>query len=606
MFRREGLTGLRKSWKRAIPRAKLAIVLEDGTIVDCNDYTGWLARYAGIDTSKRARIASRIAQMERRPTISIVMPVYNANIGWLREAIESVRAQLYENWELCIADDCSTEPLVKQTLQEYAGIDDRIRVVYRDKNGHISQASNSAIELVAGAWIALLDQDDLLTEDALYYVAEAIAANPRAGLIYSDEDKIDEQGNRFSPHFKSDWNPELFLSYNIISHLGVYSAALVRQVGGFRRGYEGSQDHDLALRIVEGIEPSQIVHIPRVLYNWRAHSGSTAASGDNKSYAAIAGQRAIRDHLKRKGVDGDVELSPFGPYRVRYNLPKELPLVSLIIPTRNDLKLVRTCVESILSTTAYPRYEIIVVDNKSDDPGTRDYLEKMGKTASVRIIRDEGPFNHSAINNRAVAAARGSIIGLISNDIKATSADWLEDMVSMVLQTGIGAVGARLWSANNRLQHGGIILGIGGLANHSHLGLRNGRPGYMGRVQIRQSLSAVTGACLIVRKSVFDEVGGLDEGVEAAFSDIDFCMRVREAGYRNVWTPFSDLYRQGSRLAGLKGRPDKTAGRHEQMVLMRERWGKFLMADPAYSPNLTLERTDFSLSWPPRVQEPWE
>lgn len=570
-------------------------------VADRNDYAEWVRRYDTLNDAKRKSIRERVSKLDVRPKISIVMPVYNPNLVWLREAIDSVRNQMYPNWELCIADDCSTHPEVRQELERYKDLDDRIKVEFREENGHISAASNTALSLATGEWVALLDQDDLLPEDAFYHVVYTISQKPRARIVYSDEDKINETGQRYSPYFKCDWNPDLFLSHNMISHLGVYRTDIVKQVGGFREGLEGSQDYDLALRCIEQMEQDQIVHVPRVLYHWRSHSDSTAQAGSNKNYAALAGQRALNDHFKRREINATVELLDFG-YRAIYQSPDPLPLVSLIIPTRNGLLLLKQCVSSILANTKYSNYEIIIVDNDSDDIEALNYFEDILKDRRVRVLQDDQAFNYSALNNNAVRQARGEYVGLINNDIEVIFPGWLDEMVSIASQPGVGAVGARLWYPNGTLQHGGVILGLGGVASHSHYGLPQGEYGYFGRAQLIQTFSAVTAACLIIKKDIYEEVEGLDEeNLKIAFNDVDFCLRVRNAGYRNVWTPVAELYHHESASRGAEDTPEKQSRFWGEVEYMRNRWGHDLEIDPAYSPNLTLNHGDFSLAWPPRV-----
>ena len=568
---------------------------------DHNDYSEWVRRYDTLTGQDREKIKSRISHLYKGPLISVVMPVYNPPLTMLEDAIRSVQGQLYPNWELCIADDASMDENVRKLLQHYANIDSRIKVVFRQKNGHISAASNSALELVNGDYFALLDQDDLLPEHTLFWVAEAIIDNPDAGLIYSDEDKIDQSGQRYEPYFKPDWNPDLFLSHNMISHLGIYRSDLVRKLGGFREGYEGSQDYDLALRCTEQLAPRQIVHIPRVLYHWRSHPGSTALAGSEKNYALLAGELALNDHFARTQVFAKAELQDFGNYRVRYTIPTP-PLVSLIIPTHNGLDLIKQCVESILAKTTYKNYEILIVDNNSDDPDTLAYLSSLADNKRIQILADKRPFNFSALNNAAVAQAHGEYIGLINNDIEVISPEWLEEMISLAIQRGVGAVGARLWFPNDTLQHGGVITGLGGVASHSHKHLNRGASGFFNRARLIQSFSAVTAACLVIKKSIYQEVGGLEETyLKVAFNDVDFCLRVREAGYRNVWTPYAELYHHESASRGIEDTLEKQLRFNDETLYMYKRWGSSLMNDPAYNPNLTLDREDFSYAWPPRL-----
>ncbi len=603
LFKREGWLGV---WNRAV-FFKSKVTKDGGAFLAFgrNDYDEWIRRYDTMTDKKRLELRALVEMMPRKPLISIVMPVYNSKPEWLIQAIESVRSQIYPRWELCIADDASTDKAIRPLLERYAKEDPRIKIVFRKQNGHISAASNSALELATGEWIALLDHDDLLAEHALFWVAEAIHRHPQSRLIYSDEDKLHESGKRFDPYFKCDWNVDLFFSHNLITHLGVYQADLLRKLGGFRLGFEGAQDYDLALRCIELIEPMHICHIPRILYHWRAHVKSTSLKSNKaKPYALPAGKKALDEYFARQGVNATaIELSDFGMYRVRYALPKVLPLVSLIILTRNKLPLLQKCVESILSKTTYPNYEILIVDNGSDEPAAIQGLKKMQSNPKIRVVRDDRPFNYSALNNAAVKLARGEVVGLLNNDLEVISSEWLSEMVSHVLRPGVGAVGAKLWYPNNRLQHGGVVIGLGGVAGHSHKHLPQINPGYFCRAILIQSFSAVTAACLVIRKSLYMKVGGLKElDFGVAFNDVDFCLRIREAGYRNIWTPYAELYHHESATRGFEDTPEKKARFAKEIQCMKQRWGDELLNDPAYSPNLTLDYEDFSLAWPPRIE----
>lgn len=602
LYRQDGVKGLAKGVRKVVMALRhVSASGSDG--FDRNDYVEWVRRYDTLTDEARSVIRTRITALAQAPVIAVLMPVYNPRPEWLMEAIESVRNQLYPHWELCIADDASTDPAIRPLLERYRREDNRIKVVFREQNGHISAASNSALEQVAAPWLALLDHDDLLAEHALFWVADAINRNPQARLFYSDEDKIDESGVRHAPYFKCDWNIDLFLSQNMISHLGVYQTGLVREINGFMVGMEGSQDYDLALRYIERLNPGSIFHIPRVLYHWRIHSSSTAQDRAAKPYAALAGEKALNAHFQRQGIKATAKLLDFAMYRAEYDLPNPAPKVSLIIPTRNGLNLIKTCVESILNKTIYPDYEVLIIDNGSDDPATLKYFEELMNQSRVRVIRDDRPFNYSALNNEAVRLAQGELVALVNNDIEVISPDWLAEMVSLAMQGGVGAVGARLWYPNDTLQHGGCILGLGGVANHSHKGLSRDEFGYFGRARVMQSFSAVTGACLVIKKSIYEQVGGLNErDLKVAFNDVDFCLRVKEAGYRNVWTPYAELYHHESATRGShEVSAEKQAAFAREVAYMQQRWGGGLLQDPAYSPNLTLEYEDFSLAWPPRV-----
>lgn len=586
IFRNEGLAGLKRK------------LLHTG--IERNNYPLWVKQYDTLTDHDREIMKTLLKGFRETPLISVVMPVYNPNVSWLIEAIESVQKQIYQNWELCIADDASTNREIKDVLNRFAAQDQRIKVIFRENNGHISQATNSALSLVNGEWVALLDHDDLLAESALFWVAKVINENDDLQLIYSDEDKINANGIRFDPYFKCDWNKYLFYSQNMISHLGVYRTALIKNIG-FREGFEGAQDYDLALRCVEHISDRQIFHIPRVLYHWRAHAESTAFSSNQKSYAAIAGEKALNEHFLRLGIKAVAHFDNFN-YRVFYELPEILPLVSLIIPTRNGLNLIRQCIESIIDKTKYHNYEILIVDNGSDDPEVLAYFESLKRDHNVRVIRDERPFNYSALNNAAVEVAKGEIIGLINNDIEVISPEWLGEMVSLAVQPDVGAVGAKLWYPNDLLQHGGVVLGLGGVAGHSHKFFPKNAFGYARRLVSISEYSAVTAACLLIRKNIYKKINGLNEtDLQIAFNDVDFCLRVKQAGYRNVWTPYAELYHHESASRGLENTPEKQARFEKEVNYMKTQWGSILINDPAYSFNLTLDYEDFTYAWPPRI-----
>jgi GT2 family glycosyltransferase len=568
-------------------------------------YAKWVKSYDALSDDDRRLIALHIDQLSEGPRISIVMPVYNTPAKWLRAAITSVRTQLYPNWELCIADDASSEPHVREILESATRGDSRIKVVYRTVNGHISAASNSALELATGQFVALLDHDDELAEHALYLVAAALEDSPDLDLIYSDEDKVDQRGRRYAPYFKPDWNPELFMGQNMISHLGVYRTSLVRAVGGFREGFEGAQDWDLAMRVVDATDSKRIHHIPHLLYHWRAISGSTAKGTKEKEYAVPAVRKMLNDHLRRKKIRADIQSVIGGHFRVQYALPDPLPLVSIIVPTRNGLDLLRRCIAGLFHNTAYSAIEIIVVDNRSDDPATMAYLGELKSSGRVRILRYDAPFNFSAINNMAVKQAKGELVCLLNNDVEPINADWLREMVSHAWRSGVGAVGAMLYYPDDTIQHAGVYLD-GYVADHFYVGQLRGIGGDMNRARLVQELSAVTAACLVVRKSVWDEVGGLDEDrLAVAFNDIDFCLKVKERGYRNVWTPFAELYHHESATRGSDETRDKRGRFQREIDWMRERWGHRLQCDRAVNPNRAFSDPTRRLADPPRSVKPW-
>lgn len=571
-------------------------------------YRQWAKSYDTLNDVDRRMILDHIGRFSRRPRISVLMPTYNPSERWLRHAIGSVQAQLYPHWELCIADDASTMPGVHEVLDEFAARDPRIRVTYRSRNGHISAASNSALETANGEFVALLDQDDVLAEHALYLVALAVNENPGLGLVYSDEDKIDHRGERHEPYFKPDWNPELMRCQNVVSHLGVYRAEIVRAVGGFREELEGSQDWDLALRVAEQLGAHGIHHIPHVLYHWRMHSESTASNIHAKQYAITAGKRAVTEHLARCGLRAEVLAHPklAGRWRVRYALPEKPPLVSIIIPTRNGFELLKRCINTLRGLTDYPSYELIVMDNQSDDPATLDLLNRESENNGIRVYRYDAPFNYSAINNAAALQARGEVFCFLNNDTEVTDAGWLSELVSHAARPGIGAVGARLFYPNGRIQHAGVVLGVGGVASHIYAGSLASECGSMGRAVLQQNLSAVTGACMVVTRTAFERVRGFEaEHLPVAFNDVDFCLKLLEAGYQNVWTPYATLIHHESVSRGMDDTPEKQRRFSSEIAYMQHRWGTLLANDPAYNPNLTLAYAYPLPSSPPRREKPW-
>lgn len=573
------------------------------TKISDRDYYVWLKEYHKPEKENLLIKQHTLKTFTNTPKISVIIPTYNSNPKWLKETIESVQNQIYPNWELCIADDASTDDKCVDLLKKYEKTDDRIKVSFRSENGHICKASNSAIEIATGEWLALLDHDDVLSTDALFWVVDSINNNPEACLIYSDEDKISSKGRRKDPYFKCDWNYSLFLSQNMISHLGVFKTDIVKKIGGFRAGFEGSQDYDLALRFIEKITTKQIIHIPRVLYHWRIHKDSTAFRINKKPYALTSAKRAILEHLDRQGINASVEILENQMYRVKYKLQQNLPLVSIIIPTRNNPDLLRKCIISIRNKTEYKNYEIIVVDNNSDDLQQLNYLKEIQEIPNIKVLSDKRSFNFSAINNKAVESTKGEYICFLNDDTEVISPNWLSEMLSIGIQEKVGAVGAKLLYPDNRLQHGGIILGIGGIGSHSHKNVPLGSQGYFNRAGLIQEFSAVTAACMLISKRIFNKVGGFNEdNLAVSFNDVDLCLKIRELNYRIVWTPFAELYHHESIS---RGKDDvNTNDRFKKEIdYMNNKWDKWLKNDPAYSLNLTLNTEDFSLAWPPRVDK---
>ncbi|WP_216663620.1 glycosyltransferase [Lentimicrobium sp. L6] len=560
-------------------------------------------QYIETETSKNL-MENYLDSFSNKPLISVLMPTYNPKEEWLIEAIDSIRNQSYSNWELCIADDASTNENIISLLKKYQEEDVKINVVFRKENGHISEASNSALEIVKGEYVALLDHDDILASDALFWVVKEINDKPGVKIIYSDEDKMDEKSKYSDPYFKCDWNYSLFLSQNLVSHLGVYDTRIMKEIGGFRKGFEGSQDYDLALRFIEKIEASQIAHIPRVLYHWRLHKDSTASGIDEKPYALTSAKAALEEHIGRMKLHASVEILKNQMYRVKYHLPETSILVSIIIPTKNNFKYLRKCIPSILEKTAHVDFEILIVDNGSTDTNALKYLEEIKQYKEIKIIIDNSEFNYSAINNRAVVQSRGTYICFLNDDTEIISSNWLAEMLSIAIQDKVGAVGAKLYYSNETIQHGGVILGPGGLAVHSHKGVYRANGGYFNRAALMQEFSAVTAACMLLSKRLFKEIGGFNEkDLVVAFNDVDLCLRIREMGHRIVWTPFAELYHHESVSRGEDLEGERKERFDKEIAYMQNKWRNWIEKDPAYSPNLTLGSEDFSIVWPSRREE---
>lgn len=590
VMRREGFGGLRSLMYRA---------------VNAGDYGSWVNRFDTIDEGARSVLRTKSAALTDRPLISIVVPVFNTPADYLRAMIESVRAQIYQEWELCVCDDASTLSHVTTILNEYRTLDARIRVVRRASNGHICSASNDALAIATGRFIALLDHDDCLPEHALYMVAHYLQLHPSARMLYSDEDKLTPSGERVEPYFKSDWDPVLMLGQNMFSHLGVFETALVREVGGFRMGFEGSQDHDLVLRCSERVGVDGIIHIPHVLYHWRSTAQSTARDVSVKPYVREATVRAVREHLERAGRQAAVEpLSENSSMlSVKLAVPQPEPLVSIIIPTRDKPDLLAKCVSSLRERTNYQNFEILIVDNGSTDPRALTLLADYAKIPNVVVFRVDAPFNYSALNNEAAARARGSLLCLLNNDVEVIDRNWLSVLCGYALQSGVGAVGAALWYPNDTLQHGGVVLAGDAIAGHMHHLLHRGGAGYFGRAVLAQQVSAVSAACLLVRHDLFDAVGGLDaENLTVAYNDVDFCLKLHAAGYRNVYVPYANLYHHESASRGNDASGERALRLAREAHWMQSKWGDALSSDAFYNPNLALAGGKFfSLALPPRI-----
>jgi len=535
-----------------------------------------------------------------RPKISIVMPTYNSKPEWLDAAINSVRDQYYDNWELCIADDCSPNSSVRAQIERRAEGDDRIKVTCLTKNQGIAGASNAALSMASGEFVAFLDHDDELKPYALYEVVKLLNQQPDLDYIYSDEDKRDFAGHLAEPFFKPDWSPDFLRSVNYVCHLSVYRRSLVEALGGLRSECDFSQDYDLVLRVSE--RTKRIAHIPVPLYTWRMAEGSAAEEENAKPQATDASKKALSDHLQRTKQPGRVEdgLWP-GTFTVRYEI-KGSPLVSIIIPTKDKVSLLRDCVESVRLRSDYQNFEVIIVDNGSVEAETKAYFDRVtSQDKRVRVMAAPGPFNFSVLNNDAVRKeSHGEHLLFLNNDTEVMRKDWLNAMVEHSQRPEVGAVGARLLYKDGRVQHAGVLLGLGGVAGHAFQFQDGEDPGYQARNLVTQNYSAVTAACMMMRRDVFDEVGGFNErDLTVAFGDVDLCIRIREKGYLIVWTPYAELHHYESASRGYEDSPEKIERFQREINYMKRRWGPVLHNDPFYNPNLTRAYHDFRIDTTP-------
>lgn len=548
----------------------------------CN-YHEWLK----YNTPKDSEVTSAIFQIKNwklKPKFSVILPVYNVDSKWLIKAIESVRHQIYPHWELCISDDASTKTHIKKILRKYSKKDPRIKVVFREENGNISAASNSALSIATGKYIALLDHDDKLTIDALYENAKLINQHPEADFIYSDEDKIDTEENRFDPFFKPQWSPDYFHGCMYTCHLGVYRKTVIDEIGGFRSEYDGAQDYDLVLRVVEKTE--NIYHIPKVLYSWRVIPTSTASNSDAKPWAYIAARKALESMIERSSYPGWVEEGPrFGFFRVRREI-KGNPLVSIVIPSAGKsadiegrkIQLLENCITSVRKLSTYKNIEFIIVDGYNVPEETIEAISGDDLT----LIRCDQPFNLPMRINLGVEKAKGEFLLLLNDDIEVITPDWIESMLELAQQEEIGAVGAKLLFPNNKIQHAGVVV-LGGNPGHAFYGYDQDHPGYFLSNIINRNYFAVTGACVMMRSQLYLELGGFDEYFPLNYNDVDLCLKAHQAGYRNVLTPYATLYHYESvsRDKGLQPGEWKK---------FNDRWGEYFKetnGDPCYNPNLS-------------------
>jgi GT2 family glycosyltransferase len=603
MFTKAGYLIIKRLFKAVF--RKLYIITEDRPIrivyldsgneqPHVDNYQNWILRKLSPDVL-RADYEANIGAMDTMPKISIVMPVYNPLPAFLKAAIESVMGQLYSNWELCMADDCSPNPQIAKLLEGYALKDPRIKVTIRKENGHISAASNSALELATGEYILFMDHDDLLTANCCFEVVKHINKKPDlSDIIYSDEDKIDGNGHYSVPHFKPDWAPHNLLSRNYLGHIVVVKKDLVDQVKGFRLGFEGSQDYDILLRLTELTD--KIGHIPKVLYHWRIHELSAAQSEEVKPYAYIAAKKALEEALIRRNTPGEVQyLSGLRGYRILYNVIKP-GKVSIIIPTKDQTNLLRNAIDSIITKTNYGDYEIIVLNNNSNTKEFFDLMDHYSKTHPTvfRCIEANFPFNFSRLMNVGVSHANGDYILFLNNDVEVIQEDWMTRMVSFAQHKNTGIVGCKLLYPDDTIQHAGVIVGLGGVAGHSFVHFHKDDAGYFNYIQSLNNYSALTAACIMFRKDIYKEVDGMDEAFEVEYNDVDFCLKVLDKGYYNVYVPDVTLYHYESATRGHPLQNKASYARHvKEMDLFISKWEKYIKHDPFYNPNLSLGVHDF-------------
>ena len=558
-------------------------------------YQKWITRHL---PGKAELEKQRRTKLKYSPKISIVVPLYKTPEKYLRRLVESVQEQTYSNWELCLSDGSGADSPVAGILKQLAASDKRIKVIPHDSALQISENTNSAIEAATGDFIAFADHDDELTPHALFECVKALNDHPGTLVVYSDEDKMSMDGHKFfQPHFKPDYNPDLLCTVNYICHLFVVSRKVIDQVGMLRKEFDGAQDYDFIFRCVEAVKDEEIYHVPKILYHWRCHEDSTAENPESKTYAFEAGRRAVQEHYNRTGIQAKVLDGEFlGLYRTEFIRDHD-PLISIIIPNKDHIDDLKRCMDSIDQKSTYQNYEYVIVENNSTDPATFEYYKKLeAENEKVHVVYWDGVFNYSAINNYGASFARGEYFLLLNNDTEIINPNCLEELLGYCMRSDVGAVGARLYYEDDTIQHAGVVIGFGGIAGHCFVLQPRGTTGYCHRIICAQDYSAVTAACMMVKRTAFEEVGGLSEELQVAFNDIDFCMKLRSAGYLIVYNPYAELYHYESKSRGLEDTPEKVARFNREISIFEKRWPDILRnGDPYYNPNLTLKSQDFSL-----------
>ena len=554
------------------------------------EYQEW---YEKNKPSEEELARQRKKKWKEPVTISVLVPAYRTPEVFLRQMIESVLNQTYPHLELCIADGSGENISVEKVVKEYQAKDQRVRYQRLEKNEGIAGNTNAAIRMATGDYLALFDHDDLLAPNALFEVASTIEKD-KADVVYTDEDKVmSDLKEHFQPHFKPDFNPDLLCSNNYICHLFVVKRSLALKLGGQDPAYDGAQDYDFIFRCTE--EADKIVHIAKILYHWRVHQASTADNPTSKMYAFDAGKRAIEAHLQRIGAKAEVShTKDLGFYRVKYQVQGN-PKVSIVIPNKDEKETLKKCLESIWQKTTYSNYEIILVENNSTTREIRDYYQELDGKNGVRVVYWDKEFNYSAINNFGISYAKGEYILCLNNDITVISPEWMEELLANCQRPEVGIVGARLYYPDNTIQHAGIVLGMGGCAGSLFVGLARSRGGYLHKAALQQDLSAVTAACFMVKKEAFEKVGGFEEKLAVAFNDVDFCLKVRHAGYLVVYDPYAELYHHESKTRGYENTEAKKRRFQEEIEYMRCHWMPDILRDPYYNENLSLKASDYSL-----------
>lgn len=555
-------------------------------------YGPWYRAYIPTEETLETQ---RKQKFDYSPLISIAVPAYQTPVEFLRQMIESLIVQTYSNWELCIVNASPDNEEMQKVLAEYSAGDSRVRFCNLKENLGIAENTNRAFAMAKGEFVGLLDHDDLLAPNALYEIVKILQDHPQADVLYTDEDKVTtELDEHFQPHLKPDFNLDLLRSNNYICHFFVVRKSIVEKAGGFRKEFDGAQDYDFIFRCTE--KAGEVLHVPEILYHWRTHKASTADNPASKMYAFEAGKRAIEAHLERTGTKGEVShTQDLGFYRVKYPVQGK-PLVSVIIPNKDEKETLQTCLEMLEKNTGYQNFEIIIVENNSTTDEIFRYYKELSGNRKIHLLRWGKEFNYSAINNFATAHAKGEYLLFLNNDVKSINPDWLEEMLGVCQRPEVGGVGAKLIYPDNTIQHAGCVIGMGGIAGHMFVDMPADRTGYLHKASLLQDMSAVTAACLLMKKEVFEQAGGFTEELAVAFNDVDLCLKVRKNGYLIVYDPYAKLYHMESKTRGAEDSKEKVRRFQTEIEYMRCHWIDILKnGDPCYNKNLSLTKWNYSL-----------